>query len=193
MIVEKQLLRMYIYELHLQARFAQYAYNQMIRSLCGLLNLSPQDDSALKETLRLEVFYNAHSFLTHVANISKILAPDKGRKRKEILEELGLLEKELEIHKARRLRNHLEHYDERLEKWFGESKAHNYADMNIMPRSAIVGIDPKDFLRNLDPETLHFMFQAEDYDLQKLKAEVDLIKERCEAWFYREDTKWIAR
>jgi len=188
--MEKQLLEMYIWELHLQARFAQYAYNQMIKSLCGLLNLSHRDDSALKETLMLEVFYNAHSFLTHVANISKILAPAKGRERKEVLEELGLVEKELEIHKARRLRNHLEHYDERLERWFRESKARNYVDLNIMPRSAIAGVDPKDFLRNLDPETLHFIFQAEEYDLRKLKAEVDLIKERCEAWFDRKDMKW---
>ncbi|NJE31165.1 hypothetical protein E3E38_08930 [Thermococcus sp. 18S1] len=123
----------------------------------------------------------------------KYLNPKKEKKRKEILEELGLSEEELELHRALRLRNHLEHYDERLETWFKGSKAHNYADMNIVPRSAIVGIDPKDFLRNLDPETLHFIFQAEDYDLQKLKAEVDLIKERCEAWLDREDMKWIAR
>ncbi len=176
------MLKMYIYESHLQAKFAQYAYNQIIKSLRGLLNLSPLDDTVLRETLTLEVFYHAHSFLTHVANISKILAPAKNGERKEVLEELDLLGRDLEIHKARRLRNHLEHYDERLETWFKKSKVHNYADMNIVPRSAIRGIDPKDFLRNLDPNTLRFMFQAEDYELPKLKQEIDLIKERCERW-----------
>jgi len=174
--VDKQLIRAYIHELNLQAKFAQYAYNQMIENM-----RSPSEDSLFK------VFYHAHAFLIHVSNISKILEPEKGKKRKELFEELGLSEEELELHRARRLRNHLEHYDERLETWFKESKAHNYADMNIMPRSAIVGIDPKDFLRNLDPNTLRFMFQREDYELPKFKAEVDLIREKCERWIKAND------
>ena len=116
----------------------------------------------------------------HSANISKIIWPSKEETRSEILEALGL-PSELSL-RNRRLRNHLEHYDERLEEWYRESKYHIYVDLNLVPPNAIAGIDPRDMLRNLDPTTLRFLFRGEEYDLKRLYQEIDTIHKKATEW-----------
>jgi hypothetical protein len=71
------------------------------------------------------------------------------------------------------LRNHLEHYDERLDRWYRNSARHNYADFIIGPRATtIVGLDDTDIFRFFDPETNEVVFWGEHYAIQPLVDEI---------------------
>ncbi len=70
------------------------------------------------------------------------------------------------------MRNHFEHYDERLDDWWKTSEAHNHADMNI---GTITGLDPKDSFRALDPKTMEAIFWGERFDLRSIVAEAERI------------------
>ena len=129
-----------------------------------------------------------HAFLSHVGNVSKLFWPARrsSRSRGE------LLRKELNVSgsspvKQRDPCNYIEHYDERLEDWASSPQRRNLVDMNIMPRSSISGIDPSDFMRNLDPNTLEFYFTAEDYDLKALAAEMRTIGQSADSWLSQHD------
>jgi len=71
------------------------------------------------------------------------------------------------------LRNHLEHYDERIDRWWRESERHNHVDYSIGPAArSIVGLEPRDIFRHFDPETGHIIFWGEHYDLKELVAAI---------------------
>ena len=48
---------------------------------------------------------------------------------------------------------------------------HNFVDMNIIPKDAIKGIEPVDFFRNIDPNTLIFYFQGREYNLTEISRD----------------------
>jgi hypothetical protein len=134
----------------------------------------------LRETLEGHevhgAFLSVQGFLIAAGNISKLLWPTNPRipQRGEILREaLGV--RDDSAVGPRRFRNHFEHFDERLEEWAMTSAGGNLVDMNIMPPGTISGIDPKDFLRNLDQQTLILTFRGDSYDLQAVEAEINEI------------------
>ena len=48
------------------------------------------------------------------------------------------------------LRTHLEHFDERLDRWHERSEHHNYADFVIGPKeSTITGLEETDMFRHV--------------------------------------------
>jgi len=68
------------------------------------------------------VFQSAHSFLIHVANVSKLFLPDRSTIRKwpDARTRGDELRRELEVTqnspiKDRKFRNHFEHYDDRIQ------------------------------------------------------------------------------
>ena len=72
----------------------------------------------------------------------------------------------------RRLRNHLEHFDERLDRWVREFEGRAFFDMNIV--TGAKGFPEKAFLRALDGDT--FRFHGESYnmtDLYSVVIEID--------------------
>jgi hypothetical protein len=77
--------------------------------------------------------------------------------------------------KNRRVRDSLEHFDERLDRWYRTSQRKNFADQIIAPRAAIVGIDPGDYARHFDPETSIVTIFGDDLDFQALVSEVDAL------------------
>lgn len=169
----------FINEVKLQSDMALFAYKEF--------------EEALKKTIIPDiptVFFFIHSFLIHAANVSKLFWPNEKRDV-QIYKRGEALLKELEITKrldlsSRRLRNHLEHYDERLEKWAVCSKS-LHVDMNIMPKGSIKGsgINESNFLRNLDQTKLIFSFQDDEYSLKVLADEVKLVNENCRKWLKR--------
>lgn len=176
--MDQYLLRLYIDEIELQCRFAMYAYEKMIE--------------AMKRRDLLNTFFYAHAFLDHVANVSKIIWPksqdgslrDPDRTR-AILNALGIKElqpTEFKIIEKRTLRNHLEHFDDRLKDWYEESESHNVVDMNIIPKGAIQGIEPIDFFRNIDPTTLVFYFQGKEYNLNEMYQKIVKLHELAKKW-----------
>ena len=77
----------------------------------------------------------------------------------------------------RRLRNHLEHFDERLDRWLREFDGHAFFDMNIM--TGAKGFPERAFLRALDGEV--FRFLGEDYNMTELYHTVLEIDRRLTA------------
>ena len=88
-----------------------------------------------------EVFRALHSFLTHCANISRLLFPGQ-RKNHNAQRRATMLCDALDVNEDspiadRSLRNHLEHYDERLDRWArsaSRSATASFAADNIRPK-----------------------------------------------------------
>ena len=51
--------------------------------------------------------------------------------------------------------------------------------MSISPKAAIVGIDTINFMRNLERDTLNLTFHDDNYDLRKIKLELESILEKA--------------
>jgi hypothetical protein len=127
------------------------------------------------------VFSSIHSFLSHCAMISKMLAAkDDSIPPKSIGVVLGIADNSL-IHQ-RRFRNHLEHYDERIKKWIRKFAAGaNIGKHNIGPKSAIQGPNMI-FVSHYDPYSHVFTFIDEDFDLSALDTEVKRINNIADEW-----------
>jgi len=153
--MEKFALQAFIYEIQHQCKFADLAFQDIV--------------SAQHEGNADRVFLAAHSFLVAVGNISKLLWPTKrscearGHELRELLQ-VG----DDSVLKSRAFRNHFEHFDERLDKWANSSKRKNFADSNIRPPGFISGLDPEDWMRNLDPTCLTLTFHGDSYSIPEI-------------------------
>ena len=195
---------------HIQTTFLREAVSQCefaLNAVRGLNNVLPRigpaakaGDWDLSRTLQQEVFRSIHSFLTHASNVSRIFWPGRPRKNRNEsehdytarLESIPKLIRAATLREAtglspdhvlrkRALRDHLEHFDERLDNWSATSARHNYVQDTIGPANAIVGIDETDMMRWFDPTTNTMRFRGEVYDLQELTAAVEQIGQTCVA------------
>lgn len=157
---------MSIREISTQAHFAELAYQNI-------------DPKATRDTAA--VFSSIHSFLSHCAMVSKMLAADDSETpSKSIGDVLGIASSSA-IHN-RKFRNSLEHYDERLKKWIRERGVNvNIGAYNIGPKSAIQ-IPDLIFVSHYDPTSKIFTFVNEDFDLGALHKEVRRIRGIADAW-----------
>jgi len=180
----------FLMELKKQCEFALGAVNQINNALQATRNRElPPDQSSYAHN---EVFRGLHSFLTHTSNISRILWPPIPQKRKNEsnsdyvkrfkklprVERSDALKEFLEIDdhhilKERRLRDHLEHYDERLDHWSESSERRNIVSDMIGDPSAIVGIDDADRMRTFNPNGAKYIFRGEEYDVQAMSSAVE--------------------
>lgn len=139
-----------------------------------------------------EVFRQIHSFLTHASNVSRMFWPPSPKQKKNETAEdyenrLQKIDKvvrgrvlKLEYGlddsnplKNRALRDHLEHYDERLDHWRNNSVNRNIVSDTIGPPNAIVGPAETDMMRWFDPTRKVFKFRGEEYDLQSIVTSID--------------------
>jgi hypothetical protein len=74
-------------------------------------------------------------------------------------------------------RNHLQHFDERLDEWAATTENGNYVDSNVGPLSAL----DLPVLRHYDPARQVFTFRSEDLEIGKLVAELKKISEAAAA------------
>ena len=167
--MDNQLLQLLVREIGLQCRYSLFAYNNLQRTFTT---------HSIEET-----FFFVHAFLSHGANVSKLMGPSRpasSARGKLLRRELGVADRSpIEL---RSFRNHLEHYDERLEDWASSSQRRNIADMNVMPRTAISGVDEGDFHRNLNPQTKEFYFRGEGYDLPVVAQELENVANAAQIW-----------
>ena len=157
---------MSIREISTQAHFAEIAYSHIDpKAING-------DDA---------VFSSIHSFLSHCAMISKMLAAtDNGNPPKFIGGVLGIADTSI-VHK-RVFRNHLEHYDDRLKKWINKFGVNsNIGTYNIGPKTAIQ-IPNLVFVSHYDPSKGVFTFVNDDFDLTVMANEVQKIKQIADQW-----------
>ena len=167
--MDNQLFYKLVEEVRQQARFAQFAYQNMRTSLAGM-------DSE-------RVFFYVHAFLGAVANISRLLWP----LRPESKARGDQLRAELKVDDGSPLRladfrQHLDQFDEWLEDWASSLEQRNYVDMNIMPQGTISNYKQDAFHRNLDPETFQFWFRGDLCNLRALSDELRKLEAAVESW-----------
>jgi hypothetical protein len=184
----------FIGELESQCRFALNAVGQIEFSLKNLHSQAPGPEKARFSSS--EVFRGIHSFLTHASNVSRILWPGTIPKKKlnedddqyhkrisktkravlranELRDELGLPKEH--VLKSRKLRNHLEHFDDRIDDWEEHSKNKNFAQDIIGPPNAIVGIAETDRMRWFNPSDGTFHFRGEKFSIQDIVTGIDIL------------------
>lgn len=132
------------------------------------------------QTNSLEIWCSLQSILIASSNVSKILWPsrknskERGEKLRSMLEiENG------NILQERKLRNHFEHYDERIDDWFKTNQSAVYIDSKIEPfEPGISGF--KQFAhREYNPLTKVFIFRGEKFDIGGLLVELEKLTEKC--------------
>lgn len=139
----------YTQEAQSQIEYAKYAWAMF--------------ENAEKRGCVEEIFLHLQHFLSHTANIDKTLDPKKGSEREQILR--GHVDLSgIDLKPFRRLRNHLEHFDERLDFWVSKYDGSPFFDMNLV--AGAKGFPNKAFLRALDVRT--YKFHGEDFDLDQL-------------------------
>lgn len=170
-----------------------------LNAIKGLQNVTVRllDDTATvewqrRQTLHAEVFRAIHSFLTHASNVSRLFWPAPPRRQRaesraaykarclvtpRLLRAHALrgrigLPAHGHVLRSRRMRDHLEHFDERLDDWQATSKRRNLVQDYIGPPQGIVGMDAGDMMRCFDPSTGKLRFRGEEYDLTLLAAAV---------------------
>lgn len=184
-------IRVYAGEITTQCKFALSAVNNLNASL---QRLHPEAPAEERHFFHSEVFRQTHSFLTHASNISRMFWPplpkqknnesdqeyenrllrtDKAIRSRALKNEYGIEENNPLKH--RKLRDHLEHYDERLDHWRNNSTHRNIASDTIGPSNAISGLQETDMMRWFDPSRNYFRFRGEEYNLQEIATAIDLL------------------
>ena len=159
-------INMSIREIQTQAHFAKIAYE----------NIKPKSLKYSDNT-----FSSIHSFLTHCALISKLLAAKYKDENKHFIgKTLGVSDNSI-IHN-RGFRNDLDHYDERLMSWVDKTgpKA-NVVDYNVMPINSI-NVPNLTYIRNYDPSTNIYTFMNEPFDIGSLYGEAEKIESMADNW-----------
>ena len=128
----------------------------------------------------VEIWGAIQSILIAAANVSKILWPP----RKTSAVRGDTLRKLLDVDDRnplsdRSLRNHFEHYDERIENWFKGECSAVYIDSRIDPFDSVWGRNPANIHRGYDPLTKTLTFRGESTDLAAILGALEGIRHKC--------------
>ncbi len=183
--------RVYVSEIKTQCQFSINAVGALNHALQQLKSNQPNGRTE-HQFFHAEVFRQTHSFLTHASNVSRLFWPTVPKRHDSEADaayqtRIGRLDKvqravclrnlyKLEDDNClrnRTLRDHLEHYDERLDHWRQTSEHRNIVSDTIGPPNAIVGVASTDLMRWFDPSSNSFRFRGEEYDLQELATAID--------------------
>lgn len=127
-------------------------------------------------------------FVVGAGNVSKALWGD-GRSRRKTAPVRQPLRDSLQTDDSSPLydvamRNHFEHYDERLDRWWAESPTHNHLDRHI-GAGTVGGLAAIEMFRVYDPDTMSVVFWGEEFALNPIATEC----ERIIAIAHRESSK----
>jgi len=149
-------------------------FQREVERQCKFALIALQDLNHALETTNMDrIWYSVQAFLVAAGDVSKLLWPTN-----PLLPTRG---EELRVSLAvpdssplapRNFRNHFEHFDERLEQWATSSSRHIFVDSNTGPSNMIVGIDPADYLRNLDTTKHAITFRGDVYPLDPIAAAI---------------------
>ena len=121
----------------------------------------------------VQVWFQIQAFLVSTGNISKLMWPagketqDRGealRARLSVLDDSPL--------RDRRLRNHFEHFDTRLDQWAAESRKKWFVDSGIGRVEDLPDVDVQDSLRNFDPRALVISVRGDTYEFELILREL---------------------
>lgn len=151
-----------------QAKFVLFAVKELTAALVP----------AVRDVDR--VFFALEALLNAVANLSKAFWGPGGRfsaQRKPLRDSVGLSDESALRDVG--MRNHFQHFDERLDRWWKESKNHNYIDMSLSHGG--FPTENVDRFRRYIPETGELWFWGERYDIKAICTEVSVIGPKLEA------------
>jgi hypothetical protein len=124
-----------------------------------------------------DVFWRElQNFIVSTANVSKLLWGQGGKfakERKPLRDSIKV--KDSSSLRPTTMRNHFEHIDERLDKWWAESGSHNHADHLVGPPTMIAGLKDIELFRGYDPSTGTARFWGDAYDLKEIVEEIHRI------------------
>lgn len=132
-----------------------------------------QLNAALENRGPMEIFIALQNMLSAGANLSKVLWGSGGKlieERRPIRESIGASD-EMELRQVT-LRNHFEHMDERIDRWWKESEHHHMADMNIGSAQIFGGFADIDSFRQFDPQSGQLIFWGQSFNITAITAEV---------------------
>ncbi len=167
--MDRFLTELFLYEIAHQCKLAISAYQDLVNSLRNRPVAAPVDNTRIWASIEL--------FVIAAAKISIIFWPQNKKylKRGEDLRKLLSVDDKVAF-KATAPRNHLEHFDERLEEWYLKSRLHNVIDTSILSESTDIrgGLD---FLRILLTNRFVFRFADKEYPLNPIiESIVDLLQ-----------------
>jgi hypothetical protein len=156
-----------LWQVRLQCRAALAAHAEMKR--------------ALRAHRRYPFWFAAQSFLVAAGNVSKALWGDGGKRAAARLS----LRQDLQIDdtsclRPRKMRNHWEHFDERLEEWFRSSP--------YPPTGCWVGFSrgdaspAADSFRSYDAATGELVFWGDRYSVKEIVHELEALNLNAKAW-----------
>jgi len=154
----------YISEIVLQVKIGQKAYERL---------------KFYKDPI--DVWSSIQSILISTANISRILWPNKEYKDRgvRLRKMLNILDDN--ILRDRTFRNHFEHYDERIAKWFEDEANGVFIDLAINPDLSFSAQNTKRGYNTID-ETV--VFCGQKFDLSKLNTAMLEILEKCKPYTF---------
>lgn len=160
--MDPMLLRVFQDQVILHCQFVLYAAEDL--------------NAAINEKDGYRTFFAIHNLLNAAANISKVLWGAGGRfaaSREPVRDSVSILDSS--PLKIPSMRDNFEHYDERVDYWWKESKRHGHVDLNVGPRTSIVGVDDIDLFRWFDPKTKDVVFWSQEFNIQDIVDEVQRI------------------
>ena len=118
-------------------------------------------------------WFAVQALLVAAAHVSKLLWPAPGSARDQpratrLRALLGV--DETSPLNAVDMRNHFEHFDERLERWAAHPGPKALGDRLIGPRQAVTTVGPITYYRTFDPARLVVSFEDEEYPLHPVIA-----------------------
>jgi hypothetical protein len=149
--------------------------HQVLEQCRSILIAADQLEHRISARSYDDIFWRElQNFVVSTANVSKLLWGQGGtfaKKRKALRESIRV--EDSSPLKATTMRNHFEHIDERLDKWWAESGTHNYADRLVGPPTMIAGLKQIELFRGYEPSTGIARFWGDTYNLKKIVEEVN--------------------
>ena len=159
--------------------FLQSIYLESVKQECeACFSAIHAFDLAINSRGRDDPFVHAIALVHRAAAVSRVFWPpeakdkvsrQRSQRRGDFLRNLLGVTSNHAI-QSRTLRDHFEHFDERLDDWAERSKNRNIVKQLLGPRSAIGGdaIEDADIIHNYDPGTKIYAFRGEKFDIQAI-------------------------
>lgn len=173
--------------------FLKGVYLSQVKAECEFcLAAVNRMNEIMKDDAKGDFFREALDLIHHAAAISRIFWPPGGKdkqKRVRAQRRGQALRDELGINsnnpvQNRTLRDHFEHFDERLDDWAENSRNRNIISRLLGPRSAVGGnaIDDSDIIHHYDPSSKIYSFRGEPFNIQDLVTGIDDIHKKALAF-----------
>jgi hypothetical protein len=193
-------LRPYVSEVRVQALSAQQAFKSINVGVIELMRNEHRRHEHGWFVTVVELFRHLHSALVHSRNLAVLIWPADAIKtkaetreqfanRKAVMEQRSaLLRTELGITEDnplmdRKLRNHLEHFDERIDAYYADNPT-RMADLILggPDQASNEGVPKKGQYRHYDYRNKTMYFHGEPYPLMPLYTAVEDMYERAQTW-----------